>query len=200
LEFEVIVARDVMNAVSKQYEVVMTGDVALAREAVAPDFTNEEAGAEPPACARLGPAGLLATGAWLRLALSELRIEESVTVADEHHVLSVVTLTGRHTGPFTQFADGKPARVIPPTGREIAVRQAHVHGLRDGAVVSHSAVRDDLGMLGQLGVVPPNPALLARMAMWTLTGKAARAGRTAVAVTEAAAAAADASADGWSRR
>lgn len=92
--------------------------------------------------AGLRPAwpGLLATGAWLRLALSDLRVEESIAVADDRHVLSVVT---RHAGPLTQFRDGKLAQVIPPTGREIAVRQVHIHGLRGGEVVTHSAVRDD---------------------------------------------------------
>lgn len=60
-------------------------------------------------------------------------------------------------------------------------------GVRDGKVVRHEAVRDDITMLGQLGVFPPAPAALRRVIGWKLTG---RAGRAAAQVTEEAARAA----------
>jgi predicted ester cyclase len=43
---------------------------------------------------------------------------------------------------------------MPPTGR--AVRQDHMHFVRfrDGKAVEHWGVRDDLGMLQQMGVMP----------------------------------------------
>jgi predicted ester cyclase len=42
----------------------------------------------------------------------------------------------------------------PPTGR--SVRQEHMHFVRfrDGKAVEHWGVRDDLGMMQQLGVIP----------------------------------------------
>ena len=44
---------------------------------------------------------------------------------------------------------------IPPTGRRLAVRQAHMLRLHDGLIREHWAVRDDLGVLVQLGAVEP---------------------------------------------
>lgn len=182
---------DIREKVRLQYQALLTGDVALAVATTAPDWANDEAEGEPPACRIPGPAGLLATGAWMRAAFSDLRLVEHVSVADEHHVLSEITLSGRHTGPFTVFEDGKLAQVLPPTGRAFAVRQFHLHRLRGDEIVGHSAVRDDLGMLTQIGAFPPDPKLLARTLAWRITGRAARAGRDAVVSAEAAAAEAE---------
>ena len=121
---------DIREKVRLQYQALLTGDVALAVATTAPDWANDEAEGEPPACRIPGPAGLLATGAWMRAAFSDLRFVEHVCLADEHHVLSEITLSGRHTGPFTVFEDGRLAQVLPPTGRAFAVRQFHLHRLR----------------------------------------------------------------------
>jgi SnoaL-like polyketide cyclase len=184
-------AMDIREKVRLQYTALLTGDVALAVATTAVDWSNDEAEGEPPACRIPGPAGLLATGAWMRSAFSDLRFVEHVSVADEHHVLSEITLSGTHTGPFTVFEDGRLAQVLPPTGRAFAVRQVHVHRLRGDEIVGHAAVRDDLGMLTQIGAFPPDPKLLARAALWRMTGRAARAGREAIARAEAAAAEAE---------
>ncbi len=42
---------------------------------------------------------------------------------------------------------------MPPTGR--SVQQAHMHFVRfrDGKAIEHWGVRDDLGMMQQLGVI-----------------------------------------------
>ncbi len=82
---------------------------------------------------------------------------------------------------------------FPPTGRSFAVRQCHVFRFRDGLCAEHIAVRDDLGMMTQLGHLPPGPAVMARMARWNLSGSGRRAIDQAFAV--AAAAAQDAAAE-----
>ncbi|MFE7753103.1 hypothetical protein [Streptomyces sp. NPDC057428] len=66
-------------------------------------------------------------------------------------------------------------------------RAYHVLDLRDGKVVRHEAVRDDVTMLGQLGVFPPTPATMVRMVGWKVSGRASKA---AAHVTEQAAEAA----------
>jgi hypothetical protein len=71
------------------------------------------------------------------------------------------------------------------------VRQFHLHRLRGDEIIGHSAVRDDLGMLTQIGAFPPDPRLLARALAWRLTGRAARAGQDAIARAAAAAAEAE---------
>jgi predicted ester cyclase len=176
------------DRVRLQYIAVTTGDPDAAVASAAPDLVNDEAAAEPPACALPGPAGLLATSAWLRFAFSDLEIVEHTSLADADHVLSHVTFRGTHTGPFTQFADGRLTQVIPPTGRAFAVEQVHLFRVRDGELVRHAAVRDDLGLMTQIGVFPPTPAVGLRMAWWRLTGRAATAGRAVVAASEEAAA------------
>jgi predicted ester cyclase len=40
-----------------------------------------------------------------------------------------------------------------PQGKPVAVELAHMFRLRDGKIIEHWAVRDDLGMMQQLGVV-----------------------------------------------
>jgi hypothetical protein len=54
-------------------------------------------------------------------------------------------------------------------------------------VVVHEAVRDDITMLGQLGVFPPTPAMAARLAAWKLTGRDRRAAAAVRAQCEQAA-------------
>jgi hypothetical protein len=88
-----------------------------------------------------------------------------------------VRMQGRHTGPFVLFRDGKLDKSVPPTGREIDYEQIHVLTVRDGKVVKHEAMRDDLTMLSQLGVFPPAPAIAARLAAWKLTGRRPTRGR-----------------------
>jgi hypothetical protein len=84
-------------------------------------------------------------------------------------------MQGRHTGAFVRFRDGALDQAIPPTGRDIDFEQIHALVLRDGKVVGHEAVRDDITMLGQLGVFPPAPPVALRMLAWRVTGKATRA-------------------------
>ena len=64
-------------------------------------------------------------------------------------------MSGTHEGPLMG---------MPPIGR--SVRQDHMHFVRfrDGKAVEHWGVREDLGMMRQLGlVVVPGPRLLGRM-------------------------------------
>jgi predicted ester cyclase len=43
---------------------------------------------------------------------------------------------------------------IPPTGERFVVQQSHWFRLSGGKVAEHWAVRDDLGLLKQLGALP----------------------------------------------
>jgi len=97
-------------------------------------------------------------------------------------------MQGRQSGAFIRYQDGELDQAIPPTGRRIDVEQIHLLTLRDGQVVDHQAVRDDVTMLGQLGVFPPTLALGLRMVGWKITGKAGRATKRTAAVAAAAAA------------
>jgi predicted ester cyclase len=56
--------------------------------------------------------------------------------------------TGPHNGRFFGIA---------PTGRQVVQEQIHLIRFANGKGVEHRAVRDDLGLLRQLGVVPDHP-------------------------------------------
>ncbi|WP_240634658.1 ester cyclase [Streptomyces sp. HG99] len=156
------------------FRTLETGDPALAVEVVHEDFRNREAVEAPPACAVPGPAGVLASSAWLRSAFSDLQLPILDTAGNGAQVWVRLRMQGRHTGAFVRFRDGALDQAIPPTGREIDFEQIHVLDLRDGKVIGHEAVRDDVTMLGQLGVFPPAPATALRMLTWRVTGRAAQ--------------------------
>ena len=44
---------------------------------------------------------------------------------------------------------------LAPTGKAVKVLQFHSFRIRDGLIIEHSAVRDDMGMIQQLGLVTP---------------------------------------------
>ena len=73
------------------------------------------------------------------------RFREEEVIAEGDKVAARTTLRGTHTGPFMG---------IPPTGRLVVQEQIHILRFVDGKAVEHRAVRDDLGMLQQLGVIP----------------------------------------------
>ncbi|MBV8293968.1 MAG: ester cyclase, partial [Mycobacterium sp.] len=114
---------------------------------VAPDYVNQEADDDPDEVERqqVGPTGFLATSRWLRDAFSNLRFELQETLAEADTVMAAAIMTGQHTGSFNGIA---------PTGRPITHKQVHIFTITDGQITRHRAVRDDLGLLLQLGWRP----------------------------------------------
>jgi predicted ester cyclase len=181
-------SRDHISDARGVFRVIETGDTDLARRVVSPAFSNREASAAPPAASLQGPAGLLATSAWLRSAFADLHFELLETDGSGPHVWLRLRMQGEQTGPFVQYEDGRPARVLPPTGRRIDSEQIHLMEVDDTGVLRHEAVRDDITMLGQLGVFPPGPAVLLSGLAAKLSGRERRAVADVVAATERAAA------------
>lgn len=134
-------------------EVLMTrliagGETGLADELVHPDFVNHEA--EPER--RHGPSGLAATSEWLRSCFGSLRYDIHRIFVDGDMAAAHVTMHGTHEGGLPPGA--------PATHKPFAVE--HVHLFRfadDGRILEHSAVRDDLGMVMRLGLLPPPAAV-----------------------------------------
>ena len=58
------------------------------------------------------------------------------------------TMRGRHVGAAGPLAGP------PVTNREFAVQHIHIFRVSDGRIAEHWACRDDLGQLGQLGLLP----------------------------------------------
>lgn len=171
------------------FRVLETGDSALARETADPRFYNREAAVAPAACSTSGPAGLLASSAWMRYAFTDLHFEILDTAEQDDRVFIRLRMQGKHTAPFVQYKDGQLAQIVPPTGKIIDFEQIHVLLINDGRAIEHPAVRDDITMLGQLGVFPPTPAFGLATLGWRITGKAKRAAADITAAADAAAAA-----------
>jgi predicted ester cyclase len=142
--------------------VMAGGTLADLERLIHPAASNREAVDEPPAASTPGAAGFWATAQWLRTAFSELAFEVHEVVEDGDLVVVHNTMSGRHTGDFVSWDQGRVKVVMPATGRAFASTQTHWLRFRDGLVVEHWANRDDFGTAEQLGWAPPSPAFLFR--------------------------------------
>ena len=75
--------------------------------------------------------------------------------AEDDRVVCKVMMTGTHLGqptPLPEIFSGMLAGVAP-TGKRVEVLQFHSFRVSGTQISEHAAVRDDLGMLLQLGLV-----------------------------------------------
>jgi predicted ester cyclase len=80
------------------------------------------------------------------------RIEEATAEGDR--VVCKVMMTGTHLGePTMPSAFSGMLAGVAPTRRKVEVLQFHSFRVSGGQITEHAAVRDDLGMLKQLGVI-----------------------------------------------
>jgi steroid delta-isomerase-like uncharacterized protein len=63
-------------------------------------------------------------------------------------------ITATHNGVGTLPVNGGMLVGVPATHKRFEVEHIHWYKLRDGKIVDHYAVRDDLGMMKQLGLLP----------------------------------------------
>jgi predicted ester cyclase len=125
-------------------EIFPTADVAALAEVVDPDIVNHEAAPGAPQ----GFEGIKQTMLWLAGAFSDRRYEIHQIIAEGDTVVLHCTFSGRHTGEFMGLA---------PTNRPFAFRQVHIIRFQQGKGVESWAVRDDLGLMRQLGALPSQP-------------------------------------------
>ena len=90
----------------------------------------------------------------LRMALPDLKSETLEMVSDGEVAVCRAMLTGTHLGtPEIPFVQGGVFSMVEPSGKRIEMMQMHWFRVRDGKIIEHWAVRDDLTMARQLGVV-----------------------------------------------
>ena len=136
------------QVVLESFRILETGYSAAADRIIAPDFINREADDDPdrPDRGLRGPAALIATSRWLSETFSGLSFDHHEVIAEDERVVVMATMTGAHTGTV---------QGISPTRKRFQQRQFHLYRMRAGQIVEHLALRDDLGLLRQLGVLPP---------------------------------------------
>jgi predicted ester cyclase len=138
-----VVSADNKQLVRRALEEIYTkGNLELANQLIHPDFVDHEpAHAELPA----GPESVKQTVRSLQSAFGELGFEVLDEIAEGDKVVQLVTMSGRQTGPLI----GRE-----PTGKAFAVRHIYIWRIADGKIAEHWGSRDDLGLLGQLGLFP----------------------------------------------
>jgi predicted ester cyclase len=111
-------------------------------ETFSPKFVNRNAVPGTPD----GPEGQRQVMERLWAAFPDARFEVEEIAADGRTVIVVGTMSGTHKGEISG---------IPPTGKPVSWRQCHLLRVdEEGRFVEHDAIRDDLGLLRQLGVMP----------------------------------------------
>lgn len=124
------------------HEGVIGGNFALIDELCSPECINHSAVPE----ARHGTAGLKRVVGFSRAAMPDQRWTNEMVVAEGD--LVVIHGTREATWQADSFRG-----IATPRGKSIAVEIVHIFRVRDGKIVEHWAVRDDLGLMQQLGAI-----------------------------------------------
>jgi steroid delta-isomerase-like uncharacterized protein len=122
-------------------EVFNQGNLDLVDGLVASEFVNRTA---PPGTPP-GPEAVKRLVTMLRNAFPDHHTSIEDMLAEGDKVTMRATYSGTHEGDFMG---------IPPTGERFVQNQVHIMRFADGKVVEHWGVRDDLGQMQQLGLVP----------------------------------------------
>lgn len=122
-------------------ELFTQGKLSLAEELFAADYIDQEA---PPGQSNRGPESMRQLVTMFHTAFPDITFHVEEVIAEGETVAARVFWTGTHHGTFLGIA---------PTGRTVRQKQMHFMRLRDGQLVEHLAVRDDLGLRQQLGVL-----------------------------------------------
>ena len=117
-------------------------DTDAIRELFAPGYVNEAAlPGTPP-----GPEGQVQLMQRLWAAFPDGRFHIEHIAVDGSTVVCVGTMSGTHEGELLG---------VPATGRAVRWRQCHLVDMDDaGQATRHRAIRDDLGLMRQMGALP----------------------------------------------
>lgn len=122
------------------HEVFEGGDFELAGELVDRD-ARDLADTQD----RRGPERVKEVAAMLRAGFPDQTWEIHDLLAEGDQVLMHCTWRGTHDGPFMGMS---------PTHRRVKAHHMYLFRVVDGKVTEYRAVRDDLAMMGQLGMLP----------------------------------------------
>jgi predicted ester cyclase len=76
-------------------------------------------------------------------------------IAKGDSVVARFTVSGTHRGVAKLPMNGGMLVGVQPTGKHFTVEHIHWIKLRNGKIVEHTATRNDIGMMRQLGLLPP---------------------------------------------
>ena len=115
------------------------GDLSAVDRYLAPAFVNHD-----PPFGLEGREGIRAAAAAVRTGCPDWHSEQHRLVAEGDYVVEHFTASGTQTGPLFGAA---------PTGDTVTLQGIQIFRLRDGIIVERWGRLDELGLLGQLGLV-----------------------------------------------
>jgi steroid delta-isomerase-like uncharacterized protein len=124
-------------------EFINTASATLANELIASDAIFHVPGRPEP---MRGPEGYLAIIEMMRGGFPDIQWTLEEMIAEGDKIAVRFTMRGTHQGSF--FG-------VPPTGKTIAVQAMNFYRLSDGKIVEEHGQPDLLGLLQQIGAVPP---------------------------------------------
>lgn len=142
------------GVVREYFEAMERGDMEAAASHWAADAVNHGAGRpgqEPPR----GPDGLRMVFGSIQAAFPDRRWTVEEIVADGDTVVARLTVSGTYGQIPPIPVEGAMFMATAPAGARYSVQHVHIFRLRDGKIIEHRALRDDLGLLTQLGVLTP---------------------------------------------
>jgi steroid delta-isomerase-like uncharacterized protein len=96
-----------------------------------------------------GRQGLRDVFAIMHQAFPDLHWSTEEQIAEGNKVVTRFIWTGTHKGEFMG---------IPPTGKSVRVKGIVIDEFEDGMMFRSRILSDDLGMMQQLGLIPPPPS------------------------------------------
>jgi steroid delta-isomerase-like uncharacterized protein len=124
-------------------ELASQGNLSLADEIVAANFVDHNPpGPDIPP----GREGLKQVFATYRSAFPDMRMTVEDQVAEGDKVVSRATVSGSHLGDYMG---------MPSTGKTFSIGIIDILRLEGGKIAEHWGEADTMGMMQQLGVVPP---------------------------------------------
>jgi predicted ester cyclase len=125
------------------YEEISKGNLAVVDELVAVDHIENSPFIPGQAPGRQGTLELFTM---ITAAFPDLHFTAEDIVAEGDKVVARGTFSGTHKGEFMGIA---------PTGKQVTVGMIEILRIAGGKLVEHWNIVDRLGMMQQLGVVPP---------------------------------------------
>ncbi|MDQ3755009.1 MAG: ester cyclase [Acidobacteriota bacterium] len=128
--------------------------VELVEELIAADCVTHQlsSGAELTGVAR-GPEAMKRHVAEWLASFPDLRFTVEQALAEGDHVITRSVMRGTHMGDWLGVA---------PTGKRVAIRMIVIQRIADGKIAEDWVLVESLGLLQQLGLVPPTGDILQR--------------------------------------
>ena len=126
-------------------DLVNAGDLDTALTLFSPDYVDHTPAVGLPS----GIEGVRAFHSMMRAAFPDRQVTSSEMIAEDDKVVHRLRGEFTHQGAFMG---------MPPTGKQIVWSCIDIWRIAGGQIVEHWVEADMLGMMQQLGVLPPFPA------------------------------------------